>query len=171
MQEARRGREPIKSSMAKVWTFRNNEQVSCTCANRGFSAVCCSDEPEWLAAGIARAPFLATVAFPWKMWSSYLKAGGARAVFYTCKMMYLAKATWFSGLSCYACRRLYPSYTRLSCTKTLPAVLSPNVTLRSSVYSVTALRTDFTGEPPICQLFFHSFHFPVLLISEETLKI
>lgn len=171
MHEALRGQEPIKSSLAKVWTSRKNEQVSCTCANRGFSVARCSDEPERVAGGIASGTFLATVALPWKMWSSYLKAGGARAVFYMCKMMYLAKATWFSQLSCYAWGRLYPSCTQLNCTETLPTALSLNVILVYSVYSVTALLIDFTVEPSICQILFPSFYFPVLLISEETLKI
>lgn len=53
----------------------------------------------------------------------------------------------------------------------LPTVLSLNAILVYSVYSVTALLMDFTVEPSIHQILFHSFYFPVLLISEETLKI
>jgi len=117
------------------------------------------------------APSAATVACPWKMWSSQVKAGGAKAVFHMCKMMYLAKATWFSQLSCHRWGWLYPSRTQPDSTEALPTVLSLNRIRSCSAYSVTALLIHFTVGTSICQLLFHSFYFPVPLISEETLKI
>lgn len=83
----------------------------------------------------------------------------------------LAEATCFSQLSCYAGGQLYPSCTQLTCTETRPTILSLNVILVYLVYSVTALVIVFTVESSVCQILFHSFYFPVLLISEETLKI
>lgn len=96
---------------------------------------------------------------------------GERAGFYMCKMVYLAKATCFSPLSCYACGWLYRSHTKLNSTETLPTLPSLNVILVYSVYSVTALLIEFTVEPSICQILFHSLYFSVLLISDKTLKI
>lgn len=49
-------------------------------------------------------------------------------------------------------------------------VRSLNMILICSIYSVTAVLTDFIVEPSMCQTFLHSFYFPVLLIARKPWK-
>lgn len=50
-------------------------------------------------------------------------------------------------------------------------VRSLNMILICSIYSVTAVLTDFIVEPSMCQTFLHSFYFPVLLIARKLMLL
>lgn len=163
MWGAQWGRQYTRTSTAEVRTFRNNEQLSCTCANGEFSMACCSDGHEWVFAGAAGGTFLWTVFFLWKVWSPQLKAGGAGAVFCTCGTEHVAKGTHLPY--CLAMHEDSSTSSAHSWSTSGPCLLCGHSLCSLSAWFVLWLQaydSGFTAELSVCQILFHSFHFPVL---------
>lgn len=169
MQEARWGWGPVKSSMAKVWTSRSNEQVLCTCAIHAVFMVPCSDKPERAVSGIRSSNFLLQWPFCEK-WEAPASKLVGQEHFLTCpKWCIHPKPCGF--LSCPVMNKNGLRHcTQSNCTEILPMHCCLTWSLFARPIPWLDFFTDLTVKPLIHQVPFHLFNFPVLSGSKQILK-